>query len=322
MQQRHSDARALCRDGSRRNLRAVFLSRNRAHLPGSGRARVDIRRVERALHRYGAHLHVHRRRFATPRGRKFYRAPSSFRRRPSGPKVGWEAFSSKAMVDLRKRYLHFRARRGHDRHPHCDPGSRLDVRRLERSLHGDGCDVHVHHGGGRALPVRYGKLPRPRILFVERRSIEGGSGSIRVDPPNESCEFSNCRYEYPAGTLVTLTATAEPDSIFSGWTGACTGSALTCEITLEASVPGVFAEASFTGPRYLDVTIQATRDGRGSVFVDPPGAVCDNITGVGLCQYAYRPATVVTLAASATWARCSRAGRVDASAPIPLARSC
>ena len=61
----------------------------------------------------------------------------------------------------------------------------------------------------------------------------------------------------------------------------------------------MFAEGSFTGPRYLDVTIQATRDGRGSVFVDPPAAVCDNITGVGLCQYAYRPATVVTLAASA-----------------------
>ena len=139
----------------------------------------------------------------------------------------------------------------------------------------------------------------PRILFVDRRSIEGGSGSIRVDPPNESCKFSSCRYEYPAGTLVTLTATAEPDSIFSGWTGACTGSALTCEITLEASVPGVFAEANFTGPRYLDVAIQATRDGRGSVFVDPPSAVCDNITGVGLCQYAYRPTTVVTLTASA-----------------------
>lgn len=44
---------------------------------------------------------------------------------------------------------------------------------------------------------------------------------------------TKCGAGYSAGTLVTLTATAARDNIFTGWTGACTGVATTCTVTVQ-----------------------------------------------------------------------------------------
>jgi uncharacterized repeat protein (TIGR02543 family) len=43
----------------------------------------------------------------------------------------------------------------------------------------------------------------------------------------------NCQTTFEEGTVVTLTATPDPDSVFVGWSGACTGSQKTCKIVMD-----------------------------------------------------------------------------------------
>jgi len=69
--------------------------------------------------------------------------------------------------------------------------------------------------------------------------------------------------KYPAGTAVTLTATPGPSSVFTGWSGACSGTVATCNVTIDAakSVTATFAAQEFT--------LTLTTEGSGSIGVAP-----------------------------------------------------
>jgi uncharacterized repeat protein (TIGR02543 family) len=64
-------------------------------------------------------------------------------------------------------------------------------------------------------------------------------GTFSVQPAGTLCS-ANC-WTYPAGTVVTVSPTANPDGVFNNWTGDCTGW-LTCSVTMNAdhTVTGVF----------------------------------------------------------------------------------
>ena len=88
--------------------------------------------------------------------------------------------------------------------------------------------------------------------------------------------------KYPAGTVVTLTATPGPSSVFSSWSGACSGSTNTCTVTMDAAKS---VTATFTAQFALALTVI----GDGSIGAVPaPGPLAGK----------YPAGTVVTLTAA------------------------
>ena len=61
-----------------------------------------------------------------------------------------------------------------------------------------------------------------------------GTGSGRVTGPGIDCG-TDCSESYIAGSSVTLTAIPDSGSLFGGWAGACTGTALQCDVVMEAA---------------------------------------------------------------------------------------
>jgi hypothetical protein len=70
----------------------------------------------------------------------------------------------------------------------------------------------------------------------------GGKGLVVSAPGNIDCGRV-CAASFPLGTAVTLTATPESGFRFVNWSGACTGTAATCTVTVNASGT---AQANFT----------------------------------------------------------------------------
>jgi len=72
-----------------------------------------------------------------------------------------------------------------------------------------------------------------------------GSGSVTSTPAGIVCG-DDCSESYDYGTVVTLTATANTGSTFTGWGGACSGTA-DCVVTMDAAKS---VTATFTGTVY------------------------------------------------------------------------
>lgn len=78
-----------------------------------------------------------------------------------------------------------------------------------------------------------------------------GMGTITSSPAGINCG-TTCTASFPIGTAVTLTATAAAGSVFSGWTGACTGTgACTVPLTGAATVGAQFTHVGDTTPPTL-----------------------------------------------------------------------
>ena len=74
----------------------------------------------------------------------------------------------------------------------------------------------------------------PTTVFGLTVTLAGsGLGSV-ASSDNEITCGADCTEVYPAGTLVTLVATAASGSAFTGWEGACSGTT-PCTVTLDAT---------------------------------------------------------------------------------------
>jgi uncharacterized repeat protein (TIGR02543 family) len=116
-----------------------------------------------------------------------------------------------------------------------------------------------------------------------------GPGTVTSSPPGINCG-NDCNEPYDSGTSVTLTATWDPaTATFTGWGGACSGSSMTCPVTMNGSKT---VTATFELKPVLTVSVS----GGGTVTITPPGSVCD--AGTSPCNETYNPNTVVTLTAA------------------------
>ena len=85
------------------------------------------------------------------------------------------------------------------------------------------------------------------VLIVMRSG--SGNGTITSGKAEISCG-TDCSEPYSMGTEVTLTAMPDADSTFAGWSGACSGTNLTCIVTMDAakSVTASFDQQSLARP--------------------------------------------------------------------------
>jgi len=114
--------------------------------------------------------------------------------------------------------------------------------------------------------------PPPPAQYALAWSTNGsGSGSVSTNP-------LPVNGTYTAGTVVTLTATPAGSSEFTGWSGACSGSANPCSVTMNGAKS---VTATFTLKQY-SLTWSMNGTGSGSVTADPPGGTYGNGTVVSL----------------------------------------
>ncbi len=94
-----------------------------------------------------------------------------------------------------------------------------------------------------------------------------GSGSVTSAPAGINCPAGLCSTSFITGTVVTLIATPNIGSTFTGWSGRCTGTA-TCVVTMTAntSVTATFALNTCT------LTVTTAGNGSGTTSNYPPGS--------------------------------------------------
>jgi hypothetical protein len=148
---------------------------------------------------------------------------------------------------------------------------------------------HDTDGGGEpdanAIPDGAPADAGPATLTVHPGTSSGGSGAVVSDPSGIDCG-TTCSAVYDAGTVVTLTATPDPGSMFVGWGGVCTGTD-TCTVTMngDRDVYAVFGQ-----PR---LSVELGGDGNGTVTSSVAGIDCGSD-----CEEVYPADTVVTLTAT------------------------
>jgi hypothetical protein len=123
-----------------------------------------------------------------------------------------------------------------------------------------------------------------------------GNGTVTSSDKVLSCG-SKCVSTYVLGTVVTLTAKAGSNSTFTGWTGGCSGTALTCSVTVSDAVTVIATFAAAPGGGGggggTQFTLQVSRSNTGTVVSDVTGINCGSA-----CSAKYNAGSVVTLTAT------------------------
>jgi hypothetical protein len=135
-----------------------------------------------------------------------------------------------------------------------------------------------------------GSSAGPFTIFVNN---ESGGGTITSIPAGINCNPRTatpiCSASFASGTSVTLTATPDEQSLFSGWSGACTGTG-SCVLDMDSDKQ---VTAAFKSEPRLVVEVSGT--GSGKITSNPAGIDCP----VNNCSSTFSPGTSVTLTAAA-----------------------
>ncbi|MGB0495849.1 MAG: InlB B-repeat-containing protein [Kangiellaceae bacterium] len=96
-----------------------------------------------------------------------------------------------------------------------------------------------------------------------------GEGSVTSSPAGIDCG-SDCSQVFEENQAVVLTATSQPNYVFSNWSGACSGTG-NCNIVMTQAQN---VTANFTAESNDQVTLDVTISGSGSVTSSPEGIDC------------------------------------------------
>lgn len=120
------------------------------------------------------------------------------------------------------------------------------------------------------------------VLTVNKSGT--GTGTVTSNPTGINCG-ADCTELYDASTLVNLTASADAGSLFTGWSGACSGSSNSCTLTMDASK----AVTALFSSKTADLSISNTTNA-GAVLVGDNIVYTLQVNNAGPI-----PATAVTL---------------------------
>lgn len=132
----------------------------------------------------------------------------------------------------------------------------------------------------------YFTVTQSKTLSVTKTG--NGTGTVSSIPTGIACG-ATCAASYPAGTSVTLTATAAAGSTFTGWSGACSGTG-SCVVGMSVAQS---VTANFTMPIYL-LSVASAGTGTGTLASSPAGIACG-----ATCYASFDNGTSVTLTATA-----------------------
>jgi len=127
--------------------------------------------------------------------------------------------------------------------------------------------------------------PNERTLTVTKSG--SGTGTVSSEPVGIDCG-AKCSHAFTEGTVVELTPTPGPNSVFTGWSGACSGTG-PCKVTMsQARTVG----ATFD-PAQRILLVSRSGSGGGTVTSSPTGIDCGST-----CSAKFDHGTQVTLTAS------------------------
>src|SRR5207245_4917540 len=114
-----------------------------------------------------------------------------------------------------------------------------------------------------------------------------GDGTVTSTPAGITCGTS-CVGSYASGTAVTVTAAPAAGSVFTGWSGGCTGTG-SCSVTLTSAttITATFDLQNFT------LMVSKAGTGTGTVTSPLAGIACGTS-----CSGSYLSGTVATLTAT------------------------
>jgi galactose oxidase-like protein/List-Bact-rpt repeat protein len=152
----------------------------------------------------------------------------------------------------------------------------------------------------------------PKTITVTGGGTGGGvvTAPSYGETPDLNCVITNgtagpeeCSRRYAWKTVVTLTAAPDPGSTFTGWGNSCTGTALTCTVTMSVNRT---VKAKFAGNSTPKYTLNVTGSGTGSGTITSqaglsPAVNCVVTAGTavsGACSVQYAQGTAVTLTAT------------------------
>jgi subtilisin family serine protease len=133
---------------------------------------------------------------------------------------------------------------------------------------GTGSTCVVSMSQARSVTASFAAAPVPQWLTVIKQGT--GAGDVTSNPAGIACG-STCAYAFTQGTAVTLTASPQAGSIFGGWSGACSGTAPTCTVSMSLARS---VTASFRPTPSYALSVARTGTGSGTVASSPAGIQC------------------------------------------------
>jgi hypothetical protein len=115
------------------------------------------------------------------------------------------------------------------------------------SCYGSGSDEYGRFDVAYSAALHQWLNAGPTFLLSVNK-LESGSGTVISSPAGINCG-TRCSAPFTRGANVTLTATPASGSIFSGWSGACSGTNATCSVVMNTpqSLTATFFTVAPTG---------------------------------------------------------------------------